>query len=43
MLSTQSFSAFSAGLWASWNLTGHVRIQVTATAGANGVVNGIFF
>ena len=43
VLSTQSFSNFHNGVWASWNINGNVIIQVTDTAGANAVVAGVFF
>jgi len=43
VLSTQSFSSFTDGIYAVWNIKGHVQIQVTDTAGINGVVNAIFF
>jgi beta-lactam-binding protein with PASTA domain len=43
VLSTQTFSGFTNGEYAIWNITGDVIIQVTKTAGPNGVVSGIFF
>lgn len=43
VLDTQSFSGFHDGLWAYWNVTGDVVIEVTKTGGANAVVSGIFF
>jgi Divergent InlB B-repeat domain/PASTA domain len=42
VLSTQSFSNFTGGEYAVWNITGNVIIQVTTTAGVNSVVSGIF-
>jgi hypothetical protein len=42
VLSTESFSSFQNGEYASWNTTGNVIIQVTDTAGINAVVSGIF-
>ncbi len=43
VLSTQSFANFHTGTWATWNIQGPVRIQVTRTAGLNAVVSGLFF
>jgi hypothetical protein len=43
VLSTQSFSSFTGGVWESYLIKGHVQIQVTHTGGDNAIVNGIFF
>ncbi len=43
VLNTQSFSSFSGGVWAVWSVKGHVKIQVTRTAGLNAIVNALFF
>ena len=43
VLDTRSISNFSNGVYAQWNLSGHVQISVTATAGPNAVVSGAFF
>jgi hypothetical protein len=43
VLDTETFSSFHGGQYASWNVKGHVLIQVKATGGANAVVSGIFF
>ena len=43
VLSTQSVSNFSNGTYLVWNLSGHVKITVTCTAGLNAVVSGLFF
>ena len=43
VLATESFSGFHDGVWAYWNVTGNVLIEVTKTGGANAVVSGIFF
>ena len=43
VLSTQAFSGFQNGQFASWNIKGSVIIQVTLTGGENPVVAGIFF
>jgi hypothetical protein len=43
VLSTQALSSFHSGVYAVWNITGHVIVQVTYTGGLNAVVSGIFF
>jgi len=43
VLSTQSISGFSGGIYLLWTISGQVKINVTMTAGANAVVSGIFF
>jgi len=43
VLSTQSLSSFSNGVYKVWNLTGHVLIQVVNNGGQSGVVTGLFF
>ena len=43
MLATTPVSAFSAGQYLVWNLTGHVTLRVTRTAGLTAVVSGLFF
>jgi len=43
VLDMESFSGFHDGLWAYWNVTGDVVIEVRRTGGANAVVSGIFF
>jgi len=43
VLDSRSVSAFGNGTWLLWNLSGHVTLRVTATAGSNAVVSGIFF
>ena len=43
VLNTQSFSSFSGGVWAVWNVKGHVQVQVTRTGGLNAIVNALFF
>jgi hypothetical protein len=42
VLDSRSISAFNNGEWLVWTLSGHVTIQITATAGTNGVVSGLF-
>jgi hypothetical protein len=43
LLDTRSVSSFQNGQWLLWNVTGHVRIRATKTAGTNAVLSGIFF
>jgi hypothetical protein len=43
VLDTETFASFHNGVYASWNIKGNVILQVTGTAGYNGVVSGIFF
>jgi hypothetical protein len=43
VLSTQSFSSFIGGIYATWTIKGNVQMQVVDTGGFNAVVNGIFF
>jgi len=43
VLSSQSFSSFTKGVYATWLIRGHVQFQVTPTAGINALVNAIFF
>jgi hypothetical protein len=43
VLSTQTFSSFNNGEYASWNVKGNVVIQVVSNGGINAVVAGIFF
>jgi hypothetical protein len=43
LLDTQTLSNFQSGGYLVWNISGHVRIQVTRTAGANALISGIFF
>jgi hypothetical protein len=42
LLDTETYSSFNGGVWAVWNVTGRVAIQVVKTAGGNAVVSGIF-
>jgi hypothetical protein len=42
-LDTETVSSFTGGTYVVWNISGSVVITVTAQAGANGVVNGVFF
>jgi len=43
VLDSRAFSSFSDGIYEAWNIKGHVQIEVTYTAGINGIVNAIFF
>ncbi len=42
-LNTQTLTNFVNGVYLSWNISGHVTITVTRTAGADAVLSGIFF
>ena len=42
-LDTETISGFSTGAYLIWNISGHVKIVVTATSGPNAVVSGVFF
>lgn len=42
LLHQHSLVNSQAGVWLSWNLTGRVRVEVTATAGAGPAVSGVF-
>jgi hypothetical protein len=43
VLASSSVSAFTSGQYLVWNLSGHVTLRVTKTAGTNAVVSGVFF
>jgi hypothetical protein len=43
VLSTQTFSGFYGGIFESWDIKGHVQIQIASTGKGNAIVNGIFF
>jgi hypothetical protein len=43
VLNTRTISDFVKGQYIVWNLRGHVKLQVTRTAGPNAVVSGLFF
>jgi len=42
-LNTETVSSFGTGVYLIWNITGHVHIVVTETAGPNAVISGMFF
>jgi uncharacterized repeat protein (TIGR01451 family) len=43
VLDTRTISGFQNGQYLVWNLTGHVKLKITLTGGANAVVSGLFF
>ncbi|MEO8592805.1 MAG: Ig-like domain-containing protein [Candidatus Solibacter sp.] len=43
VLDTRLISGFHDGVYAVWNIQGHVLVRVTLNAGLNPVVSGIFF
>ncbi len=43
LLDTRTLTAFTGGQYLVWDVRGHVVIEITALAGPNGVVNGLFF
>ena len=43
ILDTRTISAFMAGNYVVWDISGAVTIKITATAGPNAVVSAIFF
>ena len=43
VLDTRSISQFQNGIYLVWNISGHVKIIVTRTGGANAVISGAFF
>ena len=43
VLASSPVSAFSAGQYLVWNLSGHVTLRITKTGGVNAVVSGLFF
>ncbi len=43
VLNTQSASNFASGEYLTWTISGNVLITITRTAGANAVLNGLFF
>ncbi|HTB17784.1 MAG TPA: hypothetical protein VK708_06685 [Bryobacteraceae bacterium] len=42
VLDSRSVSNFTKGVYAVWNVTGHVKLQITKTAGNNAVISGLF-
>lgn len=43
LLDTHAISNFTNGIYLVWNISGHVRINVTCNGGNNGVISGAFF
>ncbi len=43
VLDSQTVSSFSTGRYLVWNVSGHVKVRVTRTAGNNAVIEGLFF
>jgi hypothetical protein len=43
VLDTRTLSSFTNGIYCVWNISGNVKFTVTATAGPNAVVSGVFF
>src|SRR6266478_213594 len=43
VLDSRSVTGFTNGQYLVWNLSGHVAINVSRTAGQNAVISGIFF
>jgi hypothetical protein len=43
VLSTQSVSGFSTGVYLNYTISGNVLITITKTGGANAVLSGLFF
>lgn len=41
VLDQQNIAAFENGVWARWRVSGHLRIRVTRTAGANSVCSAL--
>jgi hypothetical protein len=43
VLDTRNVSLFHNGIYLIWNLSGHVKINVTLTGGSNATISGAFF
>src|SRR5471032_564450 len=43
VLASSPVTAFSAGQYLVWSLSGHVTMRVTRTGALNGLVSGLFF
>ena len=43
VLNTQSISSFHNGLYLDYEVSGHIRVTITRTAGSNAVLSGLFF
>jgi uncharacterized repeat protein (TIGR01451 family) len=43
VLDTRNISNFTNGIYLIWNISGHVKINITRTSGPNAVISGAFF
>ncbi len=43
VLDTETISSFASGVYLDWKVSGNVVITITRRAGANAVLNGVFF
>jgi hypothetical protein len=43
VLDTRMLTNFSSGTWLVWNVSGHIVLRLTRTAGSNAVISGLFF
>jgi serine/threonine protein kinase len=43
VLNSQAISSFNQGVYLRWKVSGHIKIVITHTGGANAVTSGIFF
>ena len=43
VLDTENLSNFTGGTYVSWNASGHIKVNVTITAGGTAVISGVFF
>jgi hypothetical protein len=43
ILDTETLSSYTGGTYLLWNISGHVTVNVTWTAGANATISGVFF
>ena len=43
VLDTRTVTNFTQGIYYIWNISGHVKINITRTAGPNGVASAAFF
>jgi len=43
VLDTRNLSSFQNGEYLVWNITGHVKINVSKNGGVNAVVSGLYF
>ncbi len=43
VLDTETVSSFGGGTYLQWKVSGNVAIKVSAVAGANAVLTGLFF